>query len=99
MKEKHGFFEDIETFFVMLKATLSGKYKMSLGAYLWPVAFVLYLLSPIDMIPDFLVPLLGFGDDAAFFLFVTYRLRKEVKNYRLSIETPAPKQTEGRRLK
>lgn len=100
-KNKYGLFDDTETFFVMLRETLKGNYKMSLGAFLWPLAFVFYLVSPIDLIPDFIFPIIGFGDDAAFMFFIIYRLRKEVKKFRTVNSWPPQEiqKTDGDRLK
>jgi uncharacterized membrane protein YkvA (DUF1232 family) len=42
-----------------------AKPKNKLVAIILVIFAVLYGLSPIDIIPDYLFPLLGFGDDAA----------------------------------
>ena len=44
-------------------------------------AFV-YLISPVDFLPDFF-PLIGFSDDAAVFLFVFKQFKKELADYGL----------------
>ncbi len=102
---KRGLFEDIETFFEMSGKMLARKYPMRWSIVLWPLAFVLYLVSPLDFIPDYFFPIVGFGDDAAFMLFIISRLRKEVRAYRAWLENTAKqveaapaKKTDGKRL-
>lgn len=45
------------------------------------IAALLYFLSPLDTVPDFL-GLIGFTDDAGVILFVLNSLRKEIDRYR-----------------
>ena len=42
---------------------LAGDRTVSIGVRIWLVILFVYLLSPIDLIPDF-VPVLGYADDA-----------------------------------
>jgi uncharacterized membrane protein YkvA (DUF1232 family) len=49
----------------MLRLGLSGRYPhLDRGRLLLLLAGVLYVLSPVDLVPEILVPLLGLGDDA-----------------------------------
>ena len=45
------------------------------------LAGIIYFVSPLDIVPDFLVGL-GFLDDAAILTFVVNRLDKELEKYR-----------------
>ncbi len=45
------------------------------------VAALLYFLSPLDTIPDFLGAI-GFTDDAAVVLFVLNAIKNEISHYR-----------------
>ena len=42
---------------------------------------LLYLFSPVDIIPD-IIPILGFADDAAFIVGVVSMIRNDVKKYK-----------------
>lgn len=72
--------QDIKTFFVMIRAILTGHYKMPWGLFIWLVIFLFYFASPIDALPDVL-PLLGFADDGAFLIFVLLLIHKELINF------------------
>jgi uncharacterized membrane protein YkvA (DUF1232 family) len=51
----------------------------------WAIGFVLiYILSPIDLIPEFLIPLLGLLDDGGLFIGLVWALlgvRQKVRTY------------------
>ncbi|MBY0346301.1 MAG: DUF1232 domain-containing protein [Neisseriaceae bacterium] len=53
---------------------VSKQFLMSLLA-----AFI-YLISPVDFLPD-VFPLIGFSDDAAVFLFVFKKFKRELADY------------------
>ena len=42
---------------------LVGDSSVPIGVRIWLVVLLVYLLSPIDLIPDF-IPVLGYADDA-----------------------------------
>ena len=74
-------FKDFQTFFPMLWAIVRGRYKMPWSTLFWAVLCVIYLLSPIDLLPDVL-PLLGITDDGAFILLVFSMLHRDLAAYR-----------------
>ena len=74
-------FKDVQTFFPMLWAIVRGKYKMPWGTFFWAIICLVYLISPIDLLPDVL-PLLGITDDGAFILLVLTMLHKDLAAFR-----------------
>ena len=60
----------------------SGSYKgLSRNTVIMIIAALLYFLSPIDTMPDFLGPI-GFADDASVILFVFTTIKGEIDRYR-----------------
>ncbi len=69
--------EDLQTLLRMLQASGEGRYREVSGKNLALAALgILYVVSPLDLIPDFLPG--GFSDDAAVITFIVRRLRTEL---------------------
>ena len=60
-----------------------GTYRASFLTMIALVAGILYILSPIDLIPDF-IPVIGWMDDGAVFYFLLKRLMYEINRYTAS---------------
>lgn len=61
----------------------SGEYRdVSRTSILSVVVALIYFVSPIDLIPDF-VPMLGFADDLALLTFVLGKLGDEMEKFQL----------------
>lgn len=61
----------------------SGEYRdISRGSIISVVAALIYFVSPIDFIPDF-IPMLGFADDLALLTFVLGKLNDELERFQL----------------
>lgn len=76
-----GLWDDVKTLGQMLKARINGSYTFSTRTVVYVIAGLLYFISPIDLIPDFIVGL-GFLDDAAVLALVVKRIKKEIDKYR-----------------
>jgi len=77
-----NFKSDIETLASLAKAWICGVYtEIPKETLILIIAALLYFLSPLDTIPDFLGPL-GFTDDATVVLFVMNTIRKEINKYK-----------------
>ena len=75
-------FESFRLTWGLLQDYWSGNYKNIPWKLAASVGFaVTYLVSPLDIIPDFL-PLLGFTDDAAVFALVISSFQSELDTYK-----------------
>ena len=79
---KMGEFVDIiKTFGSMVKDSFSGNNKFSWQTLLLITAGLIYFITPVDLIPDF-IPVLGFTDDISVVFFIYQRLKEDIDNYR-----------------
>ncbi|GLW64478.1 hypothetical protein Arub01_27220 [Actinomadura rubrobrunea] len=66
----------------MLKAVLRGEYKGLSPRTLGMLALgLVYLLSPVDVVPEILVPVVGFADDTGVALWLAAVLSKAAGDY------------------
>lgn len=66
-----------------LRAVTSGRYKgYSRWAYLKVVACLLYLVDPLDLLPDF-IPWVGWLDDIAVVIYVCGLVKEELDKFAL----------------
>jgi len=74
--------EDIELLVRLLQAWTSGEYKgVSMKTLGVIVAAVLYFISPLDLIPDFM-PGVGYLDDAAVITWVLKSIAEDIDEFR-----------------
>jgi len=77
-----GFKSDLQMLVSLIRDWNRGIYtEVSKKTILLAIAALLYFLSPLDTIPDFLGAV-GFTDDATVILFVLNTIRKEVDRYK-----------------
>lgn len=74
--------DDAIILFKLAKDSLKGNYK-GLGKknLVLIIAGIIYLVNPIDLIPDFLLGF-GFADDLAILTYVISKLEEEIVSYR-----------------
>lgn len=76
------FIGDIKTFFDMVGDYFSGEYTdVPFGTIAGIIGTLLYVLSPVDLIPDF-IPFLGLADDAAMVAFCLSCVGIDLDRYR-----------------
>ena len=77
----HKYFADVKLYFQMLGDFFTGKYKkVPVGTVAAIVGTLLYVLSPIDFIPDFLPG--GFVDDAAILALCLKFTKYDIEEYK-----------------
>ena len=75
-------FESFRVMWALLQDYWSGDYTSVPWKFIASIGFAMaYLVSPIDIIPDFL-PVLGFVDDAAVFALVVSAFQSELDEYK-----------------
>ena len=67
--------------FRLMKAYYSGDYRdIPWGSIVMATGAIIYFVSPIDLIPDW-IPFAGYVDDAAVILFVVRQIKSDVDNF------------------
>lgn len=75
--------EDLQLMLQMFRSWIKGDYtELDKKSIIMVIAGILYFVSPVDLIPDF-IPVIGFFDDAAVIGFIVNRLTDEVDHFRL----------------
>lgn len=67
----------------MVKMWAKGQYPAGSMDILLPLLGILYILSPIDIIPDIAIPFIGVADDLAVLSLVLPKLSKEIDKFLL----------------
>lgn len=66
----------------LIRGVVSGEYPgASAGRLIAMAAALLYVLSPIDLVPEAVVPLLGFADDAVLIAWLAASLNRETEAF------------------
>lgn len=72
--------EPVGIFIRMIKAHFAGTHKISIGTLGMIVLALVYFLSPLDLVPDFL-GVFGFADDISVILAVYAKVKDEVEQF------------------
>jgi uncharacterized membrane protein YkvA (DUF1232 family) len=73
--------EKVTTLTRMIKAYVSGEYKIiPWGSIVKMIAVLMYFISPIDFIPDF-IPILGLTDDFALIMWLFNSLKDDFNDF------------------
>jgi uncharacterized membrane protein YkvA (DUF1232 family) len=78
-----GFKKKIPDIFRMIKFWRKGIYPMRSIDIILPALGILYVVSPLDLIPDFVFPVIGVMDDFAILSLAIPKLIKEVDKFLL----------------
>ncbi|WP_374460109.1 YkvA family protein [Chryseobacterium taeanense] len=78
-----GFIRKIPDIFRMIRMWKKGEYPMRSIDIILPLLGVLYIISPIDLLPEVAVPVIGVLDDLAVLSLTIPKLIKEVDKFLL----------------
>lgn len=78
-----GFISKLPAVWRMIKAWKKGIYPTNAMDIILPVIGMLYIISPIDLLPEIALPGIGALDDLAVLTFVIPKLMKEVDKFLL----------------
>ena len=79
--EKSGFIHRIKTFMRMVSAYARRDYRdIELKNMIWVVAALVYFITPIDLVPDF-IPITGYLDDFTVIMWVYNRIQNEIDKF------------------
>jgi uncharacterized membrane protein YkvA (DUF1232 family) len=75
--------DTVRTFIRLVQAWVSGRYReVGHDTILLVVAALVYVVWPVDLIPD-VIPVLGLTDDASLLFIVARKLRDELSHFRI----------------
>ena len=73
--------EKAKILFRLIGSTLIGKYKPNKWNLILGFLSIVYIISPLDFIPEIAIGPIGLIDDAAILVFAYSRINKEIKNF------------------
>lgn len=80
-KELRSLFDDIRVLVSLIKDYKKGEYtNLSKNSIILVIISLIYLVNPIDIIPDFLIG--GFVDDAAVIAYILKKITIEITAYK-----------------
>lgn len=82
-EERSTFIYQLQVIVRMVRAHINGTYRAFSATTMLTLVFTLvYFITPVDMIPDF-IPALGFTDDISLVYFVFKNLADDIAKFRL----------------
>jgi len=75
------FYEDVKMFFQMIKDYFDGKCELPVRTVVAIGVALLYVLNPLDVIPDF-IPILGLLDDAFVLTLCLKFIKDDLEDYK-----------------
>lgn len=84
----------IENVQLLYKMLCDSEYSISGSTKRWIVFALFYLISPVDVIPDW-IPVIGYLDDALVILWVMDRLDDEITRYKAYLKAKSAKNRGG----
>ena len=82
-KQINELLEHVQLFLRMIKKSFSGEYSSFSNKTLLSLVFgLLYFVTPLDVVPDF-IPLLGFSDDLSIIYFILKNFKSDIEAFKV----------------
>ena len=82
-KQINELLEHVQLFLRMIKKSFTGEYSSFSNKTLLSLVFgLLYFVTPMDVVPDF-IPLLGFSDDLSIIYFIIKNFKSDIEAFKV----------------
>jgi len=82
-KQINELLEHVQLFLRMIKKSFSGEYSSFSNKTMLSLVFgLLYFVTPMDVVPDF-IPLLGFSDDLSIIYFIIKNFKSDIEAFKV----------------
>ena len=82
-KQINELMEHVQLFLRMIKRSLAGEYSAFSHKTLLSLVFgLLYFVTPMDVVPDF-IPLFGFSDDLSIVYFIIKNFKSDIEAFKV----------------
>ena len=82
-KQINELLEHVQLFLRMIKKSFTGEYSSFSNKTLLSLVFgLLYFVTPLDVVPDF-IPLLGFSDDLSIIYFIIKNFKSDIEAFKV----------------